>query len=182
MITRRDVLRAGVAATIVPFIAKPQIACADTADFWVKDRSLWLRRSHIGEEFHVPYWTDGKIINDNYIALCYILRDAYEHTTVTIDVNLLNLLYGIQQWDLLLTHQEKPVMINSGYRTLEHNAHLEGAARNSMHLYGRAADIHIDGRSPDEIARMAGFFGFGGVGLYPTFTHVDTGRQRFWRG
>lgn len=187
MMNRRDMLRqmvATAAGILVPTstLLTPSVAAASMDDFWVRDRTLWLKRAQTGEEFHVTFWTQNQIITDDYIRLCYILRDAEEQETVTIDVNLLNLLYGMQRWDALLTGRSKPIIVNSGYRTPSHNARLEGAARNSMHLYGRAADIRIQGRSTHEVAKMAGFFGFGGVGIYDTFTHVDTGRRRFWKG
>jgi len=66
----------------------------------------------------------------------------------------------------------KPVIINSGYRTPEHNRKVGGAA-NSQHLYGRAADIVVKGVSPSKVYQEADKL-FNGVGKYPTFTHVDT--------
>lgn len=66
----------------------------------------------------------------------------------------------------------KPIIINSGYRTPEHNRKVGGAA-NSQHLYGRAADIVVKGVSPSRVYQEADKL-FNGVGKYPTFTHVDT--------
>lgn len=63
--------------------------------------------------------------------------------------------------------------INSAYRTLSWNAH-EGGAKNSQHVQGKAADIVCKNTSPLEVAMFAEAYGAGGVGLYTSFTHVDT--------
>lgn len=69
-----------------------------------------------------------------------------------------------------------PVVVNSGYRCPQHNRNVRGARR-SQHLYGTAADIQVAGHSPREVhdylKKIRG--GKGGLGLYRTFTHVDTG-------
>ena len=67
----------------------------------------------------------------------------------------------------------KPVVITSGYRTPEHNARIPGAATESMHLEGKAADITVAGMTPAQVAEAAEKVGFNGIGVYSTFTHVD---------
>lgn len=74
------------------------------------------------------------------------------------------------------------ITINSAYRTARRNAHIEGAALNSMHIHGKAVDITVRGIENWQVAEMAKHFNGGGVGHYNTFTHVDTGRLREWRG
>ncbi|SDL23304.1 YcbK family protein [Natronincola ferrireducens] len=77
----------------------------------------------------------------------------------------------------------RPVNLTSGYRTLAHNQKV-GGSPNSQHMLGRAADIQVPGYSPEAIGKIAEELGFTGIGVYPTFTHVDvrtTGRSR-WRG
>jgi len=66
----------------------------------------------------------------------------------------------------------KPIKINSGYRTKTYN-HKVGGSPRSQHLLGRAADIVVDGYTPSQIAELADQLGFDGIGIYPTFTHVD---------
>jgi|SRR5690625_2109018 len=66
----------------------------------------------------------------------------------------------------------KPITINSGYRSPSHNRRVGGAS-NSQHLYGKAADIVVRGVSPSRVYNAADKL-FNGVGRYNTFTHVDT--------
>lgn len=70
-------------------------------------------------------------------------------------------------------HFGKPVSIVSGYRTPSYNSNIKGAAKNSQHMYGNAADIQIPGVSPKEIYDWLSGWHKGGLGVYPTFTHID---------
>ena len=47
----------------------------------------------------------------------------------------------------------KPIRVNSGYRSLNVNK-LVGGQANSQHCLGCAADIRIDGMTPDEIIKL----------------------------
>ena len=81
-------------------------------------------------------------------------------------------------------HFGKPVHINSAYRTHTKNKAVGGATY-SQHLYGMAADIHIDGVSPKEIAAYAEKLmpNTGGIGIYKTFCHVDVRKTKSrWNG
>lgn len=54
--------------------------------------------------------------------------------------------------------------------------HEAGGAEDSQHLYGRAADIVVEGIHHDAVADLAERlvqFRLGGIGRYDTFTHVD---------
>ena len=149
--------------------------------FWNQDRRLWLRRESTKEEFDVPFVVNGQLHYPNYVRLCYLLRDVVDNdATVEIDVALLNLLYGMQEWARKLGYPDCVLCINSGHRTVRHNARVEGAALNSMHLYGKAVDITMTGVPIATLALMASFFDAGGVGSYPTFLHVDVGSVRRW--
>lgn len=76
----------------------------------------------------------------------------------------------------------KPVIINSAYRTPEYNKKV-GGSPNSQHLLGKAADIRVNGLTPKQLANYCEKIGFGGIGIYKTFVHVDTrqGKAR-WNG
>lgn len=81
-------------------------------------------------------------------------------------------------------HFAKPVIINSAYRNDAYNKKV-GGADYSQHKYGTAADIHISGVSPAEIAAYVETImpNTGGIGIYSSFVHVDvrTARAR-WNG
>lgn len=169
---------------LVPRIAS---ASVDTRDFWTRDRVLWVQRklpnTHRVEEFRVVYWTRAAGVDvPNYIRLCYLLRDVEENQTVMMDVNLLNLIYGLQYWNDLEVGYPVPYVCTSGLRLRNHNARIEGAAYNSEHINAKASDGGFPGVSPSLLSRRAEFFGFGGVGVYDTHTHIDTGRVRKWDG
>ena len=79
-------------------------------------------------------------------------------------------------------HFGKPVVL-TGYRCPEHNAKTPNAAPKSRHTFGMAADFHIHGVKPAEIAAFAESIGVQGIGLYDTFVHVDTRDSKsFWKG
>lgn len=74
-----------------------------------------------------------------------------------------------------------PISVTSGYRSREHNASIPGAAPNSRHISGEAADIVAQGVSMQQLAAAAKkFFGDGGIGTYGGHVHVDVGPQRRW--
>jgi uncharacterized protein YcbK (DUF882 family) len=60
----------------------------------------------------------------------------------------------------------------------------EGVALHSMHVQGKAIDIHVPGRNLRTVRLAALSLHRGGVGYYPNsnFVHVDTGRVRWWMG
>jgi hypothetical protein len=72
------------------------------------------------------------------------------------------------------------VNINSGYRCREHNAEVNGDPQSS-HMQGMAADIHVVGISPKEVAKYAESIGVKRIGLYDTFVHIGSGEKKlFW--
>lgn len=65
----------------------------------------------------------------------------------------------------------KPITVNSGYRTREHN-HTVGGVSHSMHLSGMAADIVVVGMPAAEVQRFLRQWS-GGMGCYAQYTHLD---------
>ena len=76
------------------------------------------------------------------------------------------------------------IFITSGYRVPNEWLKRQGidTARNLFHLRVGAVDIQIRGVAPLILARLGLLLGLGGVGVYSTFVHLDTGPQRTWKG
>jgi len=107
-------------------------------------------------------------------------REEFECTDgseMPTDVQL-NIAELAVQLEIIRSHFNAPVHINSAYRSLEYNRSI-GSNDSSQHVLGRAADITIKGVSPDEVADAidfliaTGMLKEGGVGRYNTFTHYD---------
>lgn len=78
----------------------------------------------------------------------------------------------------------KPVTINSAYRTAAYNASpAVNGAKNSQHVVGTACDIKVKDVPPAAIAAfLEAKYPNHGIGLYPTFVHVDSrGYKSYWR-
>ena len=128
-----------------------------------KDGNALLSRSFRVREFACRDGSDPLFVDS---ALVQLLQDIRDH-------------FGV------------PVVITSGYRTPAHNAKA-GGTRFSQHLYGRAADIRVQGASVEEVAACAErlLHGCGGVGRYPAkvgraagWVHVDTRAEKArWKG
>lgn len=162
---------------------------AVASDDWVielllKDRWLNMRRRDTDEEANLCYWRSSIGWNiEGYEMACYLLRDVKYDAMVYMDTTLLDTLCIIQAWLDAYSAPSK-IQILSGYRTEEHNSKLEGAAKNSLHMQGKAADIYIDGLPSRVLREMSEMLAVGGVGFYPSkgFVHIDTGRVRSWTG
>lgn len=75
----------------------------------------------------------------------------------------------------------KPMIVQSAYRSPEHNRRV-GGAKHSQHLYARAYDVSMANHDPaafEEAARAVGFNGFGYY-VKQNFMHIDTGPTRVW--
>lgn len=82
----------------------------------------------------------------------------------------------------------RPMRINSGYRSPAHNTAI-GGAKNSYHTKGMAADFTIQGMKAKEVQQLvkdlisSGQIVQGGLGSYKTFTHYDIrGTKSRWNG
>lgn len=160
-------------------------------EFWLKPRTLTVTRPASGEKARLLYWKDGEVIDSAYQELCHLLRDVNGKQTAAIDPKLLETLWGTQAF-VARYGIESPVEILSGYRTPDSNKRLieQGvpAARQSLHIQGKAADIRIPNLNAEVLGGLVRSFRQGGVGYYYRNTpqggwiHADTGLTRTWKG
>jgi len=152
-------------------------------NFWNQPRWVWLRRPATGEEIRTVYWAQGQLLQENYIRLCWFLRDTHVGRSMYMSTVLLDVLYASCGW-LAWNGIQRPITTTSGARFESTNAGTEGAAKNSLHKEGRAHDGYIEGVTIESMFRLGAWLGAGGVGYYPTkkFVHWDDGRVRYWRG
>ncbi len=70
----------------------------------------------------------------------------------------------------------RPIVVNSGYRSPEHNAAV-GGVPNSQHVLGTAADIRPLNKNMSDLPQLQAICDemnvHGGVGFYDSFVHVD---------
>lgn len=87
------------------------------------------------------------------------------------------------QLQVLRDHLGIPIHINSGYRTRAYNTAVQGAPK-SQHLEAKAADITTTKYTPKQLAKIveglikSGKMKIGGLGIYPSFIHVDIRPER----
>ena len=94
----------------------------------------------------------------------------------------------MEQMEVIRAHfGNKPIKINSGYRSPAHNKKIGGAS-GSLHKSAKANDFTIKGVAPKDVQAgvkelmRTGKIEKGGLGYYNSFTHYDIGRDRSWRG
>jgi uncharacterized protein YcbK (DUF882 family) len=141
---------------------------------------LNLLNAHTKETFSGIYRNDSGPIPRVMDELSVFLRDFRSGDKIGIDIDLLDFLFGVMQSVGL-----SRATILSAYRTPETNAMLARQGfkpvENSLHLYGRALDVHFGDKLADAIKAARGMQR-GGVGWYPhaSFMHIDTGPVRNW--
>lgn len=130
--------------------------------FWNQPRNLLVKRIDTNEQANINYFFDNKVNMEGYKIAAYLLRDVHQNQMIGIDLRLLDLMCAVQAW-LIYYGVKSPLLIHSGFRTSKTNQGLEGAAKNSMHLYGRAVDFSIPHISPVVLAKIAAQFKAGGI-------------------
>ena len=160
-------------------------------DFWLRPRTLSVIRPQSGEKARLLYWKDGEMIDAAYQELCHLLRDVNGKETAPIDPKLFDTLWGTQAF-IARYGMDQPLEILSGYRTAKSNNKLieQGvpAARQSLHIEGKAADIRIANLNAEVLGGLVRSFRQGGVGYYYRegprggWIHADTGLKRTWKG
>ena len=150
----------------------------------VPDRTLAFYNLHTHERLKAQYWSKGGYDKSALEDIAFVLRDFRTNEVKAIDTQLLDLLAEVQT--RLSSRREFQVI--SGYRSPKTNAMLNarssGVAKRSLHMQGRAIDVHLAGIPLSTLLQTGQDLGLGGVGFYPKsgFVHFDTGRPRTWIG
>lgn len=169
---------ASVAGTIVP---APAFSAAPVyADFWRAPRSIWLYRAETGEGGEFEYWRDGQVQARAWWALLHLLRDVRAGVAMHYDPSVVDIVWAVQEWVYRDTGTRRRFRLTDGGRVEATNRAIKGASPESLHLEGRAIDGQLEGVALRQYARGALFFRMGGVGLYSTHVHVDSGSRRTW--
>jgi len=145
-------------------------------------KSLSLHHVHTGDKLKLTYFEQGSYLDDALSEISYLLRDYHTNDVHPIDPALLDQLHDLK----LVLGLNRPFHIFSGYRSPRTNARLRRkcrcAAKRSLHMQGRAIDIHVAGLDTQRIRNAALAMRRGGVGYYARsdFVHLDTGDVRSW--
>lgn len=146
------------------------------------EKTLTFYNPHTGENLQTTYCIEGTYLSEGLAEVNQIFRDHRTDEIRSIDPALLDLLFAIQR----RLEARHPFHIVSGYRSPATNCMLrrrhKGVARHSLHMQGKAVDIHLPGHKLTALRRIAVALRMGGVGYYPRshFVHVDTGESRYW--
>ena len=145
-------------------------------------RRLKMYSGRTGESIDTIYWIEGQYIGEAIAEVNRFFRDWRNGQVHQIDTRTVDIIAATQN----LLDSSQPYTLISGYRSPQTNAMLRanssGVARNSRHLRGEAADLRMQGRSVNQLARAAAACRAGGVGRYSgsNFVHMDCGPVRSW--
>ncbi len=165
----------------------PHLALADNIHDRIQalshDGVLRLYAYHLDElgEFHYLD-ASGNWIEAQYQKICAILRSRGDDKTLAVEKSLIELADHLQDH-----FGADTVEIISGYRSADFNASLKddgrNVAENSMHIQGKAFDIHLDEIRESELRDYLLKLGLGGVGYYGNrlMVHMDLGPVRQWQ-
>lgn len=178
--SRRGILRAFAATTLTaaPFSANAFGILRGAGDI----RRLRMYSGRTGESLNTIYWIEGEYIEESLKEINNFMRDWRTDDVVNMDRRNVDILAASQN----LLDSSEAFTLFSGYRSPKTNAMLRkrgnGVAKKSLHLQGKAADVHLTSRSVGQIAKAAAACNAGGVGQYSSsqFVHMDCGPVRSW--
>jgi uncharacterized protein YcbK (DUF882 family) len=125
-------------------------------------------------------WENDRWAQPAMKSINHLFRDYRTGQIHSIDPRLLYIIGAIMS----KLESKKTIHLVSGFRSDKSNRCLRSrshkVARHSQHLYGKAADIYVEGIQLCHVHKAALHCKSGGVGSYSRFVHVDTGRVRSW--
>lgn len=153
-----------------------------TRYFYNGDGKLNLVSAKNGITFNGQYRKSKGIYDEKALKTIHRLFGAEKDRPLsTISLRLIEFLDYLE--DNL--HPGARITIVSGYRSPQYNTELRNkgklAAKASLHQYGMAADIKIQGTSSRHVWNTVKKLGFGGTGYYKgKLVHIDVGPARSW--
>ncbi|MCK0148937.1 DUF882 domain-containing protein [Marivita sp. S6314] len=179
-ITRRGLLAAfaATAVTAAPSYSNAAGFLRGGGDI----RRIRMYSGRTGERIDMIYWIEGKYIKDAVREVNHFMRDWRTNDVKSVDLRTVDIMAAAHN----LMDATEPYMLLSGYRSPKTNAMLRrrgsGVAKNSLHLKAQAADLRLNSRSVNQMARAAAACKAGGVGRYSgsNFVHMDCGPVRSW--
>jgi len=150
--------------------------------FYKGDGRLNLINAKNKISFNGRYRVGKSMYNEKALEAIHRIFGAEKDKPLsTISLRLIEFLDFIE--DRL--HPGTQITIASGWRSPQYNTNLRKkgklAATASLHQYGMAADIKMDGTSSKHIWNTVKKLGFGGTGYYQgELVHIDVGPARSW--
>ncbi len=145
------------------------------------DGKLRIYNYHLDEFDEIEFRQGGKLNPEAMEKIRQIFRSRDNHAVIPIDIKLVDLLDHLQDY-----FEADTIEVISGYRRKEFNESLlksgHKVSPKSLHVQGRAVDIHIDEIREETLQAYLISLKLGGVGYYGPldFIHVDTGPFRRW--
>jgi uncharacterized protein YcbK (DUF882 family) len=179
--SRRTFLRTALVgfAMVASRLAVPSLAMADQ----LPQGRLTFVNVRTNERLAVTYRNEaGAYDLEALDDVNQIFRCHHTGEVAAIDVQMLEHINLVQK----KLGGDREIHIISGFRSPSYNALLvrsgRRAARNSLHMQGRAVDLQIAGIRLKAIRQAALELRYGGVGYYPRskFIHLDSGPFRTW--
>jgi uncharacterized protein YcbK (DUF882 family) len=155
----------------------------DVSRFFYKgDGRINLLSAKNGISFNGQYRKSKGIYDEKALKTIHRLFGAEKDRPLsTISLRLIEFLDYLEDH----LHPGARITIVSGYRSPQYNTELRNkgrlAAKASLHQYGMAADIKIQGTSSKRVWNTVKKLKYGGTGYYKgKLVHIDVGPARFW--
>lgn len=177
----------GIVSLLILVFAATGTASSETITdvsrfFYNGDGKINLLSAKNGISFNGQYRKSKGIYDEKALKTIHRLFGAEKDRPLsTVSLRLIEFLDYLQDH----LHPGAQITIVSGYRSPQYNTDLRNkgrlAAKASLHQYGMAADIKIQGTSSKRVWNTVKKLRFGGTGYYKgKLVHIDVGPARFW--
>lgn len=131
----------------------------------------------ITDNFRLEEFIESRFYTEEHQKQVWVSYYAQENELLK---NIIKLAFNLQT---LRDELKQPIRINIGYRPEWYELY-KNRSGGSQHCLGKAADIVVDGYTPQEVAEtierliLEGEMLQGGLKAYDTFVHYDVRRKR----